>query len=143
VPIVTSDDERMAINAKFADLQRRFSARRWAGPILLDPEEAKRRYGATDGCWQLILQKAEENSRDDPDIFGGGFQAAINITTEQFLHWPVELIARRLALSVAGRAAHEALEWVRLDGELVLNPHTSRADVGDAIEWIGYYFGTV
>ena len=70
-------------------------------------------------------------------------RAAIGFkTVDQLLETPVEELALRLAYTIAGQAAHEALEWLRLDGVLVVDPHGNARVLGEPIQGIADYIKT-
>jgi hypothetical protein len=95
-------------------------------------------------CWQIILALSAPDSRnlDDRTPDGGGVQAALAFgSIDELLNTPSDLLVRKMALSVAGRAAHEAMEWTTMDGQLVVDPHGSRADMDEAAAYVREYLG--
>lgn len=70
-------------------------------------------------------------------------RAAIGFkTVDQVLEIPVKELALRLTCAIAGQAAHEALEWIRFDGMLVVDPHGNAGVLGEAILGIADYIKT-
>jgi len=112
---------------------------------LLTPQDAvdfQRRNGLPEEPkWQIVVCQNAPNSRD-PGVTGGGIQAALAYDNiDHLLNAPTEAIAKKLAMSIAGRAAHEALEWVRFDGELVVDPYGTPQELDEAAAYIREYLG--
>jgi hypothetical protein len=139
------DIEQQLVEVKMSELVRRFSAPQWRGPHLRTPAESAALQAENnlpiEPHWQICLQQAAPDSRD-PRITRGGIEAAVAFSSlDDLLQSPVELIAKQLAMAIAGRAAHEALEWVRLDGQLVVDPHGAGEVLDEAADKIREYMG--
>jgi hypothetical protein len=62
-------------------------------------------------------------------------------TIDELLNTSTGLLVKKMAVSLAGRAAHEALEWATMDGKLVVDPHGSAADMDEAAAYVREYLG--
>jgi hypothetical protein len=125
---ITSD----LVNLLLRNLATRFSHPHWDGPFIATPEEAVQMHAGRPR-WELWVQQSAPNSRNS-EVKSGGVRAAIAFdTVAELLDTPLENHAYRLTLAIAGQAAHEALEWVRLDGDLVIDPHGDLEDAGEGI----------
>ena len=135
--------------AKWAQIEKGFKpGPGWEGPFLVSPQQVadlQRRNGLPEEpCWQIVFAMSAPDSRnpDDSTSDGGGVQAALAFgTLEELLNTPNDVLVKKMALSIAGRAAHEALEWVTMDGQLVVDPHGSKADMDEAAEYVREYLG--
>jgi len=122
----------------------------WDGPHLLGPDEV------ADLCrrnnlpppepstqWQIIFNYTAASAWHPEDPHGdGGVQAAIFFPTlDHLLNTSTREVVRMMACSIAGRAAHEALEWTTMEGKLVVNPHGTDADVAQVDAYIRGYLG--
>ena len=103
------------------------------GSVPLSPQQVadlQRRNGLPEEpCWQIVFAMRAPDSRNPNDSTsdGGGVQAALAFgTLEELLNTPNDVLVKKMALSIAGRAAHEALEWVTMDGQLVSIPTDPR-----------------
>jgi hypothetical protein len=132
------------IQMKFEELKGHLVAPYWGDPVLMTPDEVaafqRERGLPIERSWTICIEPVTQplDSRN-PEVTGK-IQAAIAFNTEDILRLSVEDIANRLALSMAGRTAHETLEWIRFDDELVIDPHvpTNHAEIA---EWFGWYLG--
>ena len=61
-----------------------------------------------------------------------GFESLAHLLTHN-----EKSLSYELSLAIAAQAAHEALEWLRFDGELVVDPH---APSDAAIDGLVRYF---
>jgi hypothetical protein len=140
----------LLLEVKWAPIERGFRpGPGWEGPFLVSPEQVadlQRRNGLPEEpCWQIIFAQQAPNSRnpDDHTPGGGGVQAAIAFASiDELLNTPTDVLLRKMACSIAGRAAHEALEWVRMDGALVVDPHGSAAAMDEAAAYVRAYLGS-
>jgi len=117
---VTTEDpyENDPFHVKVTKLGRRFAVRGWGGPYYTQPDAPR-----SDGQWEICMGKRDEpssrsNSRQTVSVF-----ARKRYTIEEAANVSVDTMAYDLAIAVAGRAAHEALEWCWLDGETFVDPH--------------------
>ena len=119
----------------------------WEGPDLWDPDkvEAIQRKNKlpVERSWQIVFNYRAPNSWEPEDLDGdGGVQAALSFDTlDELLNTHSVVIVRKMALSIAGRAAHEAMEWTTMEGKLVINPHGSDADMDVAADYVHAYLG--
>jgi hypothetical protein len=132
--------------AKYVDLCDRFKpGPGWEGPFIWPPEVVayvQQRQGLTvEPSWYVFVYQPALNSWDpDNPAPGGGNQAAASYRdVDHFLNTPNEVIAKRLTLAIAGRAAHEALEWATLDGERLIEPHGSSEELAEVAAEIRTY----
>ena len=128
-------------------LADRFSHPQWNGPMLSTPAETAQAQAANGQPihprWELWVQQSALNSRNPDAVNSGGVRAALAFdTADDLLATPVEGLAYRLAMAIAGQAAHEALEWVRLDGDLVIDPHGDLSALQEAADGIVAYLET-
>jgi hypothetical protein len=145
LPIVAAVDiHEELIQMKFQELKKGFVARHWQSPVLMTPEDVaafqRERGLPVEPSWTIYIEPSSQPLDSRNPGATGKIQAAIAFNTENILRLSVEEIAERLALSMAGRAAHEALEWIRFDDELVVDPHvpTNHAEIA---EWFRGYLG--
>ena len=143
------DSKLQLLREKWAPLETGFKpGPGWEGPFLVTPEQVvdlQSRNGLPeDPRWMIIFNQQAPDSRnpDNPTPGGGGVQAAIAFASiDELLNTPTDLLLRKMAFSIAGRAAHEALEWVRMDGHLIVDPHGSAADMDEAAAYVREYLG--
>ena len=149
IPLEPVDIKLELLPHKWAEIEAGFSAGPgWEGPFLLSPQDVedlqRRNDLPIEPSWQIVVCQAAPDSRnrDDRTPGGGGVQAALQYADiDHLLNTSTEAIVRKLALSIAGRAAHEALEWVTMNGELVVDPHGSKADMDEAADMVREYLG--
>lgn len=107
------DDPFMTEIREFLD---NFEARGWEGLDYRDPTNSGH------GDWEgFVVKKNEPNSwnpEETVDVY-----ARFRITREQAKTWKADRVAKGLAVQVAGRSAHEALEWSRFRGKTRIDPH--------------------
>ena len=123
------DFARQVLDLKLADLGQRFEIRGWVGPCLSAPDETVAEYayqGRPDlalPLWEVFMYRAGDQDSRNPTGRKGVVRAAIRYDDAQIENVTVEELAYRLTAAVAGREAHEALEWASLDGHLPIDPH--------------------
>ena len=119
----------------------------WEGPFLLSPEQIAHfleEHGVSDEPrWQIIfaLETPDARNPNDPTRSGGVQAALAFLSLDDFLSTPTDLLLRKMTFSIAGRAAHEAMEWVTMDGDVVIDPHGSAVDMDEAALYIREYLG--
>jgi hypothetical protein len=113
----------------------------WQGPFLQSPAETAAMQAAhgysIDPMWEVFVAQSVPSSRDDagedtvvrPTL---GFESLAHLLTHN-----EKSLSYELSLAIAAQAAHEALEWLRFDGELVVDPH---APSDAAIDGLVRYF---
>jgi len=148
--LVERGDERAAtlVREKWSPIATGFKPPPgWEGPFLFSPEQIavflEEHDVSDEPRWQIIfaLETPDARNPNDPTR-SGGVQAALAFPSlDDFLATPTDLLVRKMALSIAGRAAHEALEWVTMDGHLVVDPHGSAADMDGAAAYVREYLG--
>lgn len=136
------------VDRHMQNLSTRFWHPQWEGPNLSTPDQVIAMQAAhgqkIDPAWEVWVGRPTRNSRNLDDTSERGMiRAAIGFkTVDQLLETPVEELALRLAYAIAGQAAHEALEWLRLDGVLVVDPHGNARVLGEPIQGIADYIKT-
>lgn len=148
--LVERDDEHaaMLVREKWSPIATGFKPPPgWKGPFLLSPEQIavflEEHAVSEEPRWQIIfaLETPDARHPNDPKR-SGGVQAALAFPSlNDFLSTPTDLLLRKMTFSIAGRAAHEAMEWVTMDGEIVIDPHGSVADMDEAALYIREYLG--
>ena len=102
------------------EFMERFRIRGWKSPDIGGP------VGVKDGedVWQLFMVK-EGIEADAWDATAKDVELNVKIecTDAEARECGVEGLAWQFACAVAGRAAHESLEWSSLNGQRVVNPH--------------------
>jgi len=102
--------------AVVSELGESFTARGWDGLEYRDPTESGH------GDWEVFVAKRGEPCSRDPEKTVDVF-ARFKITTEQAKTMTADEVAKGLATQVAGRSAHEALEWCWFRGSTWVDPH--------------------
>ncbi len=143
----TTDDLLPLVERHLQELATRFSHPQWEGIMLSTPEQTAQIQAANGrpvwARWEVWVEQPRVPNSRNPSVMNGGVRAAIAFeSAEDLLATPVEGIARRLTLAIAGQAAHEALEWLRFDGELVVDPHGELEALQDAAVGIAEYLLT-
>jgi hypothetical protein len=88
------------------ELAQKLTVRGWDGPHYTPPDAP-----LSHGDWEISMGKRDEpNSRGNPWMIVNVW-ARKRYTIKEAKSVTVEKMARDLAIAVAGRAAHEALEW--------------------------------
>lgn len=146
---VPSQDIELLVEGKWAPIRDGFKPPPgWTGPHLLTPEDVADLYQRNgleppEPSWQIVFTHKVQSAwhLDEPDS-DGGVQAAIFFPTlGELLNTPTRQIVRMMAMSLAGRAAHEALEWSTMDGKLVINPHGEDSEMNEITSYIRAYLG--
>jgi hypothetical protein len=130
----TDDAERDRAYRLIEGAQERLWHPQWEGPFLQSPEDTEAMQAAhgypIDPMWEVYVAQSAPSSREDtgedtvvrPTL---GFETLAHLLTHD-----ERSLSYELSLAIAAQAAHEALEWLRFDGELVVDPHApSDADV--------------
>jgi hypothetical protein len=78
------------------------------------------------------MQKLDIPNSRHPERTGGPLRAAGFLNGSQGRTSPWRTSLKKLALAVADREAHEALEWAQLDGVPVVEPHGSLNEIEGA-----------
>ena len=112
--------------AVIAELHESFTARGWEGPYYTPPNLSGH------GDWELSMGKRDEPHSRNPMMITNVF-ARHRYTVDQVKGITVDQLAYDLAIAVAGRSAHEALEWCCFQGKTVIDPH-DRDVIGVAAE---------
>lgn len=137
---VTAVDE--AIRAKLVDFCHRFSHPYWNGPFFSDPAETVAIGQAVNHefppAWDVWMEKPGV-----PDSLGGPqgapLVAAYRMDAVAAAGISIEVLAFQVAAAIAGREAHEALEFARLDGQQAVDPHGSQAELVEVSVLIAQY----
>jgi hypothetical protein len=135
-PEVNADN----LDGKMRTFAAGFRVRGWEGPFYTRPPETVAYYARfgeqVAPVWELWCeQRGVPNSRN-PTQVGEPIRAAIRFDDRDLRNSAPNTIARRLAIAVAGRAAHECLEWTTFGRDLVVDPHGPEVmemavDIGD------------
>lgn len=139
------DVGRQLFEMTLADLASRFEINGWEGPFARTPEETAQEQ-AYQGLpvsprWEVWMQMQSGPTVDsrNPSRSGLPLRAVLWFDDDDGTNdATVEGMAYRLAVAVAAREAHEALEWTRLDGSLLIDPHQASV-VGPASRDVAEY----
>jgi hypothetical protein len=122
-----NDIVRDLITLKLDDFVRRFEIRGWEGPSYTAPEETiayYARFGLNPGpVWEVWCQLPDSPASEDPQRLGEPTRASVRFTDSDLTKMDVPAIATKLTMALLGRSVHETLEWAKLDGEWILDPH--------------------
>jgi hypothetical protein len=138
------DVARELFEIKLRDLGDRLLIRGWDGPCYFPPDERVDQYAyrgkTTAPLWEVFMEKHERvpDSRD-PTAKEAPVRAALWFSDEEAADLTVDDLAYLLALAVAGREAHEALEWTRFNKRLLIDPHRYNDQLKDAVDLIAEY----
>jgi hypothetical protein len=111
------------------ELAQKLTVRGWDGPHYTPPDAP-----LSHGDWEISMGKRDEpNSRGNPWMIVNVW-ARKRYTIKEAKSVTVEKMARDLAIAVAGRAAHEALEWCWFEDETFVDPHNKDVIAGAASE---------
>ncbi len=84
-----------------------------------------------------MLKPDVPHSRGKPEV--APVPAAFRLDNDQAVRIPIEVLANKVCAAIAGRAAHEILEFVRFDGDFVVDPHGSAAQIAGIAELVTEY----
>jgi len=119
-PTIRGDATDMPADHRFIavieELYDNFMARGWEGPYYVLPDDS--------GVWEVCMLKSGEPDSRRPMRIVKVF-ARVHITADEAEVMKVEELAYKLTIAVAGRAAHEALEWCWLRGQTFIDPHNA------------------
>jgi hypothetical protein len=121
--------------------ERRLWHPQWEGPFLQSPEETAAMQAAhgypIDPMWEVFVAQSVPNSREDT---GEDTVVRSTLGFENLAHLLTHderSLSYELSLAIAAQAAHEALEWLRFDGELVVDPHApSNAAIDGIVRYL-------
>jgi hypothetical protein len=141
------DIGRQLFEMKLTELANRFEIKGWEGPFSRTPEETAQEQAyrglPVNPRWEVWMQKQSGSTVDsrNPVRTGLPLRAALWFDERGTDDATAEGMAYRLAVAVAAREAHEALEWTRFDGVLLIDPHKD-SEVGPASEDVAEYLRT-
>ena len=141
------DIRRQLFEMKLSELANRLEINGWEGPFARTPEETAQEQAyqglPVNPRWEVWMQKRSGPTVDsrNPSRTGLPLRAALWFDEGGTDDATAEGMAYRLAIAVAARQAHEALEWTRLDGALLIDPHDV-SEVGPASEDVAEYLRT-
>lgn len=124
---MTNGIHRALLSDKLSSICKQTKARGWEGPKFTAPEdtlEHQQRFGTPiRPKWELWMEKPGVPNSYPPHEIGQPIRAAVYLTDTEVANLTGEVIAFRLAAAVAGREAHEALEWFWFERQRVADPH--------------------
>jgi hypothetical protein len=141
------DIGRELFEMQLTELAERFEINGWEGPFARTPEETAQEQAyqglPVNPRWEVWMQKQNGPTVDsrNPSRTGLPLRAALWFDEAGTDDATAERMAYRLAIAVAAREAHEALEWTRFDGALLIDPHEI-SEVGPASEKVAEYLRT-
>ena len=92
--------------------------------------------------WRIWFEQSASNSRNPTDKTGRVMASISFDNLDQLLANPLEAIVNKLTIAMAGQAAHEVLEWIRFDGELVFDPHNDSELLDPVADQVAAYLKT-
>jgi hypothetical protein len=118
-----TDEDDPAVAAflsRIKELLDSFTARGWEGPHYRLPKDSGH------GDWEISMVKRGEPHSWKPqrvvDVW-----ARFRVTAKEATELTVDQLAYSLAIAIAGRTAHEALEWTSFRGKTCIDPHNKLA----------------
>jgi hypothetical protein len=129
---VTGMTENEVVRAKLDSFCRRFDYGSWNGPFFHGPETAALDHVmGTDAPaqWVVWMEKPGVRNSVGGERDEARLRATLRFNNAEADALTIEALAQMMVGLVAGLEAHEVLEFSRLDGTYVVNPHGSAAEL--------------
>jgi len=128
------DERRDRFEKKVAQLKERFRIEGWKGPFRYTPKQTDAKYPELpphEPSWMVYMEKRGlVKDFHNPSAPKRRERVKFLIPETDMDKYSEELLALKLAIGVAGRAAHDSLDGTFLDDEVMVSPH-SRLQVED------------